>query len=63
MNDIKKEIKETEIDCSDLQNKLEDLNRLLSSLTAFGSLELTDYRLITNHLRGAFNYTFIDDEE
>lgn len=63
MHDTQKEIKETEIERKVLERKLEELNRILLGLNAYGSLDLMDYQLITNHIRGAFNYTFIDDEE
>lgn len=63
MNDTQKEIKETEIDCETVHRKLDELNRLLLGLNAFGSLDLTDYRLIKDFLKGSFNYTPIDDED
>ncbi|QFR49862.1 hypothetical protein FJR48_09025 [Sulfurimonas lithotrophica] len=61
MNDTQKDIKKTEINREDLEKKLEELNRILLGLNAFGSLELTDLHLISNYIRGAFNYKFLDD--
>lgn len=63
MNDTKKEIKETEIDCTTVHRKLDELNRVLLGLNAFGSLSLTDYNVIMNYLKGSFNYAPVDDEE
>lgn len=63
MNNTQKDIKKTEIDCTAVHKKLDDLNRLLLGLNAFGSLELTDYNVIMDYLKGAFNFTPIDDEE
>lgn len=50
------------IDQKHIQKKLEGLERLLSSLTAFGSLELGDYNLIIDYLRGALDYAPADHE-
>ncbi|MBU0721794.1 hypothetical protein KJ877_10655 [bacterium] len=63
MNNTQKEIKETEIDCTTVHRKLDELNRVLLGLNAFGSLDLTDYRIILNNLKGSFNYAPIDDDE
>lgn len=63
MNDTQKEIKKTEIDCSRVHQKLDELNRLLLGLNAFGSLELTDYNVILDYLKGSFNYTPVDNNE
>ena len=63
MNDTEKEIKETEIDCEIVHRKLDELNRVLLGLNAFGSLDLTDYRVIMSNLKGSFNYAPIDDED
>ena len=63
MNDTQKEIKETEIDCSRVHQKLDELNRLLLGLNAYGSLELTDYNVILDYLNGSFNYAPVDHDE
>jgi len=63
MNDTQKEIKKTEISCKKLQQKLDELERLLCGLNAFGSLELTDYNVIMDYLKGSFNYAPVEDEE
>ncbi len=63
MNDTQNNIKKTEIDSATLEQKLDELNRLLLGLNAFGSLELTDYNIIINHLKGSFNYTPVDNHD
>jgi len=63
MNDTKKEIKETQIDCTTVHQKLDELHRLLLGLNAYGSLDLTDLNIIMDCLHGSFNYTPLDDEE
>jgi hypothetical protein len=63
MNDTQKKIKKLEIDCSRVHQKLDELNRLLLGLNAFGSLALTDYNIILDYLNGSFNYTPVDDDE
>jgi len=47
----------------DVNDNLEGLNRLLLGLNAYGSLELMDYKLITDYLRSSFDYKFIDDDD
>ncbi len=61
MNDTQKEIKKTEISSKTVHEKLDELRRLLLGLNAFGSLELTDYTVIMNYLKGSFNYAPIDE--
>lgn len=56
-------MEENNIDQIHIQKKLQGLERLLSSLTAYGSLELGDYDLITDYLRGAFDYALVDHEQ
>lgn len=51
------------IDKKHIDKKLNGLERLLSSLTAFGSLELGDYNLIMDYLRGAFDYAPVDNDQ
>lgn len=51
-----------EIDKKQIQKKLEGLDRLLLGLNAYGSLELGDYNLIVDYLRGAFNYAPVDHD-
>lgn len=63
MDDTQKEIKKEEISCKEVHNKLDELNRLLLGLNAFGTLTLTDYKIIKNHLKGSFNYKPVDDED
>jgi len=63
MNDTQKDIKKTEIDCETVHRKLDELHRLLLGLNAFGSLELTDYNVILDNLKGSFNYIPLDDEK
>lgn len=63
MDDTQKDIKKTEIDCTTVHRKLDELHRVLLGLNAYGSLELTDYDVIMDYLKGSFNYTSIDDNE
>jgi len=63
MNDTQKDIKKTEIDCETVHRKLDELHRLLLGLNAFGSLELTDYNVILDNLKGSFKYAPLDDNE
>lgn len=55
-------MEENNIDKQHIQKKLEGLDRLLLGLNAFGSLELGDYNLIVDYLRGAFDYAPVDHE-
>ncbi|MGD9969270.1 MAG: hypothetical protein AB7S65_02330 [Sulfuricurvum sp.] len=52
---------EINIDQDLITKKLQGLDRLLSGLNAYGSLELGDYNLIIDYLRGAFNYAPVDE--
>lgn len=63
MNDTKKEIKETEIDCTRVHKKLDEFHRVILGLNAYGSLELTDFNVIMDYLKGAFNYAPVDNNE
>jgi len=64
MNNTEKEIKETEIDCTTVHRKLDEFNRLLLGLNAFGSLSLTDYNIMMDYLNGSFNYApIVEDDE
>jgi hypothetical protein len=63
MNDTQKDIKKTEIDCATVHRKLDEFNRLLLGLNAFGSLQLTDYNVMLDCLKGSFNYIPLDDNE
>jgi len=63
MNDTQNNIKKTEIDCTTVHRKLDEFHRLLLGLNAFGSLELTDYNIMIDYLKGSFNYIPIDDDE
>lgn len=62
MNDTQKDIKETKIDVKTVHSKLDELHRLLLGLNAFGSLELTDYNIIIDYLKGSFKYAPKDDD-
>lgn len=44
-----------------IEKKLQGLDRLLLGLNAYGSLELGDYNLILDYLRGAFDYAPVDE--
>jgi len=48
------------LDLKTIESKLDGLDRLLSALTAFGSLELGDYNLIVDYISGSFGYVSID---
>ena len=63
MNDTQKKIKKTKIDTETLHEKLEELDRLLLGLNAFGSLDLKDYKLISNYLKGLFGCVSVDAVE
>jgi hypothetical protein len=63
MNSTQKDIKKREIECQKVHNKLNELHRLLLGLNAFGSLELTDYNLIMDYLKGSFKFTPIDNDK
>ena len=63
MNDTQKKIKKTKMSSAKLHKKLAELDRLLLGLNAFGSLDLQDYKLITNYLKGSFGYVWVDAEE
>ena len=54
----KKLIKEFKVDT---QKKLEELDRLMLGLNAFGSLDLKDYNILVSFIKGAFDYK-IEDE-
>ena len=56
MNDTQKKIKKTKIDSVTLHEKLDELDRLLLSLNAFGTLNTRDYQIISNYIKGSFNY-------
>ena len=62
MNDTQNNIKDIAIDCSKVHQKLDELNRLLLGLNAFGSLDLTDYNVIMDYIQGSFNYTPVEDK-
>ena len=40
----------------DLQRRLEELDRLMLGLNAFGSLDLKDYNILVSFLKGSFDY-------
>ena len=63
MNDTQKKIKKTKIDSVKLHKKLDELDRLLLGLNAFGSLDLKDYKLISNYLKGSFGCVSVDAVE
>jgi hypothetical protein len=54
MNDTQKKIKKTKIDSVTLHEKLDELDRLLLSLNAFGTLNTRDYQIISNYIKGSF---------
>jgi len=56
MNDTQKKIKKTKIDSATLHEKLDELDRLLLSLNAFGTLNTIDYQIISKYIKGSFNY-------
>jgi hypothetical protein len=60
MNDTQRKIKKRKMSYSKLYEKLNELDRLLLGLNATGSLDLKDYKLITNHLKGSFGYVWVD---
>ena len=62
MNDTQKKIKKRKMSSIKLHEKLAELDRLLLGLNAFGSLDLKDYMLITNYLKCAFGYVWVDDK-
>jgi hypothetical protein len=51
MNDTKKEFKFSN---KDLELKIKNLVKVLDGLNAHGSLDLDDYQIITDYLKGAF---------
>lgn len=62
MNDTQKDIKETKIDVKTVHSKLDELHRLLLGLNAYGSLDLTDYNIILDYLKGSFEYAPINND-
>jgi len=40
----------------DIQTKLEELDRLMLGLNAFGSLDLKDYNILIAFIKGSFDY-------
>ena len=63
MNNTENNIKDSEIDCTTVHRKLDEFNRLLLGLNAFGSLSLTDYNVMMDYLSGSFNYAPIEEDE
>jgi len=65
MNDTQKKVKKTKtkIDSATLSEKLNELDRVLLGLNATGSLELKDYTLITNYLKGSFGCVWVDSQK
>ncbi|MDD2905179.1 MAG: hypothetical protein PHH41_07765 [Sulfurimonas sp.] len=51
MNDTEKEFKSSN---ADLERNIKNLVKVLDGLNAHGSLDLDDYQIITNYLKGAF---------
>ena len=51
MNDTKKEFKNSN---TSLESKIKNLVKILDGLNAHGSLDLDDYTIITDYLKGAF---------
>ncbi|MDK9694211.1 MAG: hypothetical protein OEL19_08210 [Sulfurimonas sp.] len=51
MNDTKKEFKNQNVA---LDSKIKNLVKVLDGLNAHGSLDLDDYTIITDYLKGAF---------
>ena len=51
MNNTEKEIKSSN---KDLEQKIINLVKVLDGLNAHGSLDLDDYTIITDYLKGAF---------
>lgn len=51
MNDTQKEFKSSN---KGLDKKIENLVKVLNGLNAYGSLDLDDYQIITDYLKGAF---------
>lgn len=62
MNDTQKDIKKTKIDVKVVHSKLDELHRLLLGLNAYGSLDLTDYNVILDYLKGSFDYAPINND-
>lgn len=62
MNDTQKDIKKTKIDVKAVHSKLDELHRLLLGLNAYGSLDLTDYNIILDYLKGSFDYAPINND-
>jgi hypothetical protein len=65
MNDTQKKVKKTKtkIDSATLSEKLNELDRVLLGLNATGSLDLKDYTLITNYLKGSFGSVWVDAQK
>ena len=63
MNDTQKKIKKRKMSYVTLHEKLAELDKLLLGLNAFGSLDLQDYKLITNYLKGSFGYVWVEDAD
>ncbi|MDD2448798.1 MAG: hypothetical protein PHS42_04285 [Sulfurimonas sp.] len=51
MNDTQKEVNSSN---EDLELKLKNFIKLLNGLNAHGSLDLDDYQIITDYLKGTF---------
>ncbi|MDD5373591.1 MAG: hypothetical protein PHO62_09230 [Sulfurimonas sp.] len=51
MNDTEKEFKNPNVA---LESKIKNLVKVLDGLNAHGSLDLDDYMIITDYLKGAF---------
>jgi len=63
MNNTQKDIKNRVNDCKEIYKKLDELHRLLLGLNAFGSLKLKDYNIITDYIKGSFNYNPQDNND
>jgi len=45
----------------DLQERLEEFDRLMLGLNAFGSLDIKDYNILVSFLKGVFDYKVCDE--
>ena len=63
MNDTKKTLNKSTVDCSNIETKLHNLLILLTGLNAYGSLSLNDLKLIEDYIKGAFDYALLVDSE
>ncbi|MFT5835645.1 MAG: hypothetical protein ACI9RG_000538 [Sulfurimonas sp.] len=57
MNDTQKKIKTKKMNSLTLHEKLNELDRLLLGLNAFGTLDTKDYKVISNYIKGAFKHS------